>query len=711
MLGASNLFGNDNIRAQINAQTLALSQLLSRMEATNHEEHRLTREKIIKSQDGGRRIENVEIVAGVEINVSESQESKLRSSIQKQITQSLKFDSMHTRYEEILDAHTETFEWVFHEPTAEQPPWSNFSDWLKTGKGVYWVSGKPGSGKSTLMKHIFDNKRRESYLRAWANDTPVCVATFFFWNSGTKEQRSQLGLYRALLFQVLAQFPELTPIILPEVWAKAYSNAVTGGQISSSSLGPWPLGQLEATFKAFVDQNVIPLKTCLLIDGLDEFDGYQNKIASTFGDIKKSENVKACLSSRPWSDFSDAFENCASLRLQDLTLNDIKKFVKDRFHKDVSFQRLEAQMPGEAAALIKEMVDKADGVFLWVQIVVQSLLGGIKNRDPMDILLERLRGLPSDIEPLYQHLLERIEPYYLAWTSKAFQIVRLAQRLTDENPFKLALLVKGHEQGFASLTLEMFYFAIDDKVDIHTIETSSQGSLLKKCNDLEVQLTARCASLLETSLKKSRDKGRKQSNIKWFHRTARDFIERNPCGSKLLNHIPKSKFSPNICMIKSCILELAAHLTLNPNVSQDAISKLLNSCLIYAYDADTHVETHDAQIQWLDKLDELMTKYWRGGRPWMSPFVLANRPRSLPVKEITFLHLAALYNLTGYIGGKMPRKLPKYNTTARSLLQLISENGSSRHGPKDGMTRMTRLLLELGADRDPKKRGWLHKIT
>jgi len=33
-------------------------------------------------------------------------------------------------------------------------PWSNFDDWLEHGKDIYWLTGKPSSGKSTLMKYI-----------------------------------------------------------------------------------------------------------------------------------------------------------------------------------------------------------------------------------------------------------------------------------------------------------------------------------------------------------------------------------------------------------------------------------------------------------------------------------------------------------------------------------------------------------------------------
>jgi hypothetical protein len=127
---------------------------------------------------------------------------------------------MTFRYERIVEAYPIIFEWVFRDPTVDQLPWSSFSDWLKTGNGVYWINGKAGSGKSTLMKYIFDSRRTRKELATWANtpetddDRPLCFVTFFFWNSGTPEQKSQMGLLRSLLYQVLRTCPNLVPVIL-----------------------------------------------------------------------------------------------------------------------------------------------------------------------------------------------------------------------------------------------------------------------------------------------------------------------------------------------------------------------------------------------------------------------------------------------------------------------------------------------------------------
>lgn len=66
------------------------------------------------------------------------------------VLQSLAFDAMNARQEEIPDAYSETFRWIFNTDLDTVRPWSNFVDWLVCGEEVYWINGKAGSGKSTV---------------------------------------------------------------------------------------------------------------------------------------------------------------------------------------------------------------------------------------------------------------------------------------------------------------------------------------------------------------------------------------------------------------------------------------------------------------------------------------------------------------------------------------------------------------------------------
>lgn len=90
-----------------------------------------------------------------------------------------------------------------------------------------------------------------------------------------------------------------------------YSNALS--PMKRPVGGPWSLRYLMSSFKTLVQQAIIPLKICLLIDGLDEFDGDHDEIADLFKDAAACHNIKVCLSSRPWVVFQESFYNCPTL--------------------------------------------------------------------------------------------------------------------------------------------------------------------------------------------------------------------------------------------------------------------------------------------------------------------------------------------------------------------------------------------------------------
>ena len=57
------------------------------------------------------------------------------------------FAEIDDRREQVQDAHRETFRWIFQSDHE-----TGFAKWLPSGDGIFWIHGKPASGKSTLIK-------------------------------------------------------------------------------------------------------------------------------------------------------------------------------------------------------------------------------------------------------------------------------------------------------------------------------------------------------------------------------------------------------------------------------------------------------------------------------------------------------------------------------------------------------------------------------
>ncbi|KAF4451006.1 hypothetical protein F53441_5953 [Fusarium austroafricanum] len=64
--------------------------------------------------------------------------------------------------------------------SQSQANWDGFTDWLLSDTPIYWISGNPGSGKSTLMKYLSEHPRTSEYL-ARNPDAAVFQRTIMFF--------------------------------------------------------------------------------------------------------------------------------------------------------------------------------------------------------------------------------------------------------------------------------------------------------------------------------------------------------------------------------------------------------------------------------------------------------------------------------------------------------------------------------------------------
>jgi hypothetical protein len=105
----------------------------------------------------------------------EFSEQVLQTIAQHRIISNLSFNDMNGRFEAVSTAHQKTFEWIFKEYQEQGRAHSSresFIHWLSSGTGIFHISGKMGSGKSTLMKFLCDHDRTPAELEKWAG---MCI--------------------------------------------------------------------------------------------------------------------------------------------------------------------------------------------------------------------------------------------------------------------------------------------------------------------------------------------------------------------------------------------------------------------------------------------------------------------------------------------------------------------------------------------------------
>jgi hypothetical protein len=180
-------------------------------------------------------------------------------------------------------------------------------------------------------------------------------------------------------------------------------------------------------------------------------------------------------------------------------------------------QELCAVEPVEAPKLVDELVMKSDGVFLWVSLVVKSLLNGFTNSDRISFLRRRLEEIPSKIESLYRYMLIQIEPIYHEEDWKLFSIASLA--------FHQESLYSG--DGIDALHMS---FAIDEGTEsivsapMHLL---TEEEVTRRVQWINIRLKVSCAGLLELNQWSTHVPMGEFSNLKvqYIHRTARDFLD------------------------------------------------------------------------------------------------------------------------------------------------------------------------------------------
>ena len=400
---------------------------------------------------------------------AQKQEQKMRY---EQLLESLRFDDIHVRENEVTESHSETFSWVYDDDGKYF--WDSLKSWLEHERSIYWVNGKAGSGKSTFMKFLVKDERTSKALEIWSGGQYCIVLAFYFWLSGTKLQRSMKGFLCSLLRQIL----EINETVLGDILQT--HNTV----IKKRSLGDWSMGELRKMLERAIESVNRTSNICVFVDGIDEFDQDED-VQHLLDYIKKlaeSPRTKFCLSSRPELHIERCLSEYPKLRLQDLTAKDMEICIRDRLDRVYELYPSLNIGAEDIERFFHLMTQKADGVFLWVYFALNSLLKGMSNEDDFEVLLTRLEELPSGMERLYRQMWVRLNG--------------------DEQLYRReASLYFSYDDFFPASLFEMTVALNDDIQTKYFQEMRPQDhtTLAHKCETLRKRILTRCAGLLEVT--------------------------------------------------------------------------------------------------------------------------------------------------------------------------------------------------------------------
>ena len=424
---------------------------------------------------------------------------------------------------------------------------------------------------------------------------------------------------------------------------------------------------------------------------MDEYDGDHEDIIRIFQSLAVSPNIKICLSSRPWNIFVEAFDY-RKLLLQELTKGDIELYVKDVLEEDQRFRELQ-EKDDSCNDLVEEIVDKAQGVFLWVFLVVRSLLRGLTDGNEIVDLQRRLRHLPADLESYFRHMFDTIEDVYKEQTARVFLVCTEALN----PPSVLTSLFLDNERADPDYAL---------KANVHVVDEDELRAIRKKTWK---HLNACCKDLLEVNIN-SRITGFTKYQVTFLHRTVVDFLKTKDMSNMLKTRagegfradlslcrslLAQFKAWPFLCEFQGIVRETGYH------GETDSFNWMVKGFMFHA--SELEIQTGRAEVALIDEFDRTICVHASKMKSHWTNYEYKSFEGYGEGGQKTFLALAIQENLHLYVTEKLVsqpdtlvrkcgRPLLDY-TLRRSFHSYSSERFRGAVNPD-----MVRLLLDHGAD-------------
>uniref|UniRef100_A0A8H7NFB6 NACHT domain-containing protein n=1 Tax=Bionectria ochroleuca TaxID=29856 RepID=A0A8H7NFB6_BIOOC len=298
-------------------------------------------------------------------------------------SRSLAYEGMDSRLDTIVEESDGTCEWLSSH--------GNFVKWREQHRGLLWIKGNPGSGKSTIIKYAL---RRLS--KVYGPETQVF--SFFFHARGHELQKSLIGFFRSILHQILQRFPGSLNDLVDTFNTKRMSISEPGKNWH------WHLQPLQEFLRLGLPKILARFPVVFFIDALDEC-GQRPALDL----VEYFQRVLQCLPSK-----GRQFGICFSCRHYPIIPGNggLEVVLEKENHKDICLfvrSRLLISTGDINDELFALIVWRAQGVFLWAVLVVREISRMAIEGESMATMKAEIDRMPPDLNPFYEELVKRSE--------------------------------------------------------------------------------------------------------------------------------------------------------------------------------------------------------------------------------------------------------------------------------------------------------------
>ncbi|KAH8709835.1 Vegetative incompatibility protein HET-E-1 [Beauveria bassiana] len=340
---------------------------------------------IVKFEENDAQYDKVRtILEAMARDTTESNSNVPLTKDEKECMRALWFSGMDNRSAAIGPATQGTCTWVLKESTYKQ--------WSSADRGLLWIQGHPGVGKSTLIKFIMEEIKRTRYV-----DKMRSIVVSFFFNKRAADdlEKTRLGFYRSVLHQLLGQCPEA----LGGLVTSFSRRKDTSGQVGKDWY--WQEQDLCRNLAHAVCSILDSYALWLFVDALDESnEGTTGTMVRDFKLLLKvnpsrDANLHICFTSRH---FPVVAADCDfKLQLDQKNVGDIEKYVLDEFSNRCQ-QLSSSEIP-------KIIITRAHGIFLWARVALEEAIRLHHAGRGLPFIVQALKRLPPELQDLFRSII------------------------------------------------------------------------------------------------------------------------------------------------------------------------------------------------------------------------------------------------------------------------------------------------------------------
>ncbi|KOS37386.1 hypothetical protein ACN38_g11821 [Penicillium nordicum] len=591
-----------------------------------------------------------------------------QQNIDNEVLRSLAFPQMLDRRDNIEPCHPDTCQWILE--------LEKYKSWRSQSRGLLWIKGKPGAGKSTLMLFLHDKLKNDM-------DHGIRLE-FFFTARGTEMQRIPLGMLRSLLSQIFDRDATVRPQV-----REAYEQRCR--QFGYGERGwEWPRVVLEELLAGTILASASRQHIMIFVDALDEAGAESAQYLAAYFHrlINRAEKmnvaVQICISCRhyPIMESDPAREICVEHHNHD----DIARYIRDIIaDTDVG------DGPGQETreALAEQLIRQCNRVFQWAHLIMPLIRQKILEGESFDEIRCWLHEVPAGLEEVYTYILNNvIESRNRAQSLLLFQWVSLAERPLTVTETRYALAAQNVDSAFPPKAWER----IDGFVE-------SNGRMKRKIQALS-------GGLVEVISTEDH-----QETVQVVHQSVDDFLRAKGLGllcndigaSMLPTDGEKILFQCQATLYRTCLVYLATvHI---PRKMLDEQAFIQDHPLIAYASHYVFIHAEKAAGSRADVLQNEQDILQQVIGPWTQIcHIQVDYGGRRPPKRTTILHVAAGANLVDVIesvvsnGGYIMKK----DIIGNTAFHLAASRGHITAG---------KILLEKGADHEAKDKYGITPLT